>query len=163
MKTQKEEFLKVLRSYQGIIHKVNLVYFLVPEDREDNFQEVAYRMWKGYPALKNKDKIASWIYAIAINTSISKIRKDSRYVLSDNVELNIASLPINNNNSIEENIDFKRLLNAIRQLKEVDKSIMLLYVEDYSYNEIGEIIGISTSNVGARINRAKKQLEKLLK
>ncbi len=163
MKTQKEEFLKVLRSYQGIIHKVSLVYFPVPEDREDNFQEVTYRMWKGYSALKNKDKIASWIYAIAINTSISKIRKDSRYVLSDDVELNIASLPIKNDNSIEENIDFKRLLDAIRQLKEVDKSIMLLYVEDYSYNEIGEIIGISTSNVGARINRVKKQLEKLLK
>lgn len=69
MKTYKEEFLSLLRSYQGIIHKVNLVYFPVSEDREDNFQEVVYNMWKAYPALKNKDKIASWIYAIAINTS----------------------------------------------------------------------------------------------
>lgn len=64
---------------------------------------------------------------------------------------------------MEVTFDFQRLLEAIRQLKGVDKSIMLLYLEDYSYNEIGEIVGISSTNVGARINRAKKQLEKLLK
>ncbi|MDR0749612.1 MAG: sigma-70 family RNA polymerase sigma factor [Tannerellaceae bacterium] len=159
-KTDKEEFLSLLRSYQGIIHKVNLIYFSVSEDRKDNFQEVVYNMWKAYPALKNKDKIASWIYAISINTSISKIRKDSRYTFSGDMEsINISSL----DDDVEVTIDFQRLLDAIRQLKEADKSIMLLYLEDYSYNEIGDIIGISSSNVGARINRAKKQLEKLLK
>jgi RNA polymerase sigma-70 factor (ECF subfamily) len=160
MKTDKEEFLSLLRSYQGIIHKVNLVYFSVLEDRKDNFQEVVFNMWKAYPALKNKEKIASWLYAIAINTSISKIRKDSRYTFSGDMEsINILS----SDSNIEITIDFQRLLEAIRQLKGVDKSIMLLYLEDYSYNEIEEIIGISSSNVGVRINRAKKQLEKLLK
>lgn len=160
MKTDKEEFLSLLRSYQGIIHKVNLIYFSVSEDRKDNFQEVVFNMWKAYPALKNKEKIASWLYAIAINTSISKIRKDSRYTFSGDMEsINILS----SDSNIEITIDFQRLLEAIRQLKGVDKSIMLLYLEDYSYNEIEEIIGISSSNVGVRINRAKKQLEKLLK
>lgn len=158
--TDKEEFLSLLKSYQGIIHKVNLVYFSVLEDRKDNFQEAVYNMWKAYPAIKNREKIASWIYAIAINTAISKIRKDSRCLFPGDIEsIHIPTL----DDSAELTFDFQQLLAAIRQLKGVDKSIMLLYLEDYSYNEIGEIIGISSSNVGARINRAKKQLEKLLK
>ncbi len=138
MKTNKKEFLSLLRSYQGIIHKVNLVYFPVAEDREDNFQEVVYNMWKAYPALQNKDKLASWIYSIAINTSISKIRKDSRYVISDRTDF--GDVPAADN-AAETSLDFQRLLEAIRHLREIDRSIMLLYLEDYSYNEIGEITG----------------------
>lgn len=160
MKTYEEEFISLLRSYQGIIHKVNLIYFPVSEDRKDNFQEVVYQMWRAYPKLKNKEKIASWIYAIAINTAVSKIRKDSHYTFSGDIES--INIPYSDY-SMEVTFDFQRLLEAIRQLKGVDKSIMLLYLEDYSYNEIGEIVGISSTNVGARINRAKKQLEKLLK
>ncbi|MDL2320439.1 sigma-70 family RNA polymerase sigma factor [Alistipes sp. OttesenSCG-928-B03] len=160
MKTHREEFMSLLRSYQNIIHKVNLIYFPVAEDREDNFQEVVCHMWRAYPSLKDKSKTASWMYAIAINTSISKIRKDSRYVFSD--DLNFANTPAASD-AVEANVDFQRLLDAIRSLKEIDRSIMLLYIEDYSYDDIGEIIGISSSNVGARINRAKKQLEKILK
>lgn len=161
MKTIKEEFIKLLTAYQGIIHKVNLIYFKRTEDREDNFQEIAYHMWKAYPALKNKDKIASWIYSIAINTSISKIRKDSKYVVNDKMELNkdLTHSPEN----IEYGIDFEHLLDAITKLNEIDRSIMLLYLEEYSYNEIAEIIGISVSNTGTRISRAKKQLTKFLK
>lgn len=160
MKTYEEEFTSLLHSYQGIIHKVNLIYFPVSEDRKDNFQEVVYHMWRAYPKLKNKEKIASWIYAIAINTAVSKIRKDSRYTFPGDIES--INIPLSDC-GMEVSFDFQRLLEAIRQLKGIDKSIMLLYLEDYSYNEIGEIMGISSSNVGARINRAKKQLEKLLK
>lgn len=160
MKTYEEEFISILRSYQGIIHKVNLIYFSVSEDRKDNFQEVVYHMWRAYPKLKNKEKIASWIYAIAINTAVSKIRKDSRYSFTGDIESINISL---SDCDMEISFDFQQLLEAIRQLKDVDKSIMLLYLEDYNYNEIGDIVGISSSNVGVRINRAKKQLEKLLK
>lgn len=89
-----------------------------------------------------------------------KIRKDSRYTFTGDIEA--INIPLSDC-SMEVSFDFQQLLEAIRQLKGVDKSIMLLYLEDYNYNEIAEIIGISSSNVGVRINRAKKQLEKLLK
>ncbi|MEG2494427.1 MAG: sigma-70 family RNA polymerase sigma factor [Mucinivorans sp.] len=160
MKTYEEEFTSLLRSYQGIIHKVNLIYFSVSEDRKDNFQEVVYHMWRAYPQLKNKEKIASWIYAIAINTAVSKIRKDARYTFA--ADLESFNIPLSDCNQ-DISFDFQQLLEAIRQLNEVDKSIMLLYLEGYNYNDIGEIMGIGSSNVGVRINRAKKQLEKLLK
>lgn len=69
----KDDFLRTVSDYQGIIHKVNLIYFRVMADREDNFQEVLLQLWKSFPKLKDRTKIGSWIYAVAINTSISKI------------------------------------------------------------------------------------------
>jgi RNA polymerase sigma-70 factor (ECF subfamily) len=160
MKSEKEEFLKILTDYQSIIHKVNLIYFRTAEDRKDNFQEVSYQLWRAYPSLQEKDKIASWIYAIAINTSVSKIRKDSRYVLKD---VGIDKFDVAIEDGVEHSIDFQYLLEELQRLGEIDRSIMLLYLEDYSYKEISEIIGISSINVGVKIGRAKKQLEKILK
>ncbi|MCS2565775.1 RNA polymerase sigma factor [Bacteroides fragilis] len=83
MKSNKNEFLKLLTAYQGIIHKVNRIYFRSEADREDNFQETVYQLWRSFPALQNKEKPASWIYTVAINTSISKVRKDSRIEFRD--------------------------------------------------------------------------------
>jgi RNA polymerase sigma-70 factor (ECF subfamily) len=154
-----EDFLKRVSEYQGIIHKVNLVYFKTKSDREDNFQEVVFQLWKSFSSLKDMTKIGSWMYSVAINTSISKIRKDKRYVLMD-------TLPDIPHTDDEENfvnkINSEQLLDAIQKLNVVDKSIMLLYLEEYSYEQIADIIGISVSNVGVRINRAKKQLKTII-
>ena len=77
MKSLKQEFLEILSNYQGILHKVNIIYFRNTSDREDNFQEIIFQLWKSFPGLKNKNSIGSWIYAVSINTSISKIKKES--------------------------------------------------------------------------------------
>ena len=161
MKSQKEEFLKLLADYQGIIHKVGLLYFKTPEDRKDNFQEVSCQLWKAYPSLREKDNPASWIYAVAINVSVSKIRKDSRYVLGE-IDRETSD-EADCEQKTERSLDFRYLLDALQRLGEIDRSVMLLYLEEYSYREIAGIIGISAVHVGVRINRAKKQLEKLLK
>jgi len=161
MKTDKEEFLKILTNYQGILHKVNLIYFRNVTDREDNFQEIAYQLFKSYPNLKNKKSIGSWIYKVAINTSISKLKKDTALKYEDsfpeiisgnNIEFDIA---INEASSL--------LIEAIHTLNELDKAIMLLHLEEKSYEEIAGITGISKSNVGVRINRAKEILKRKLK
>ncbi len=160
MKLKQEEFLKILSDYQGIIHKVNLIYFRSAVDREDNFQEIVYQLWKSFPALKKKDKLASWIYAVAINSSISKLRKDSRLEFYDSIPeiIDSGEQPYDNTET-----NYQRLIHALQQLNEVDKSIMLLYLEDCSYEEISEIVGITPSNVGVKIHRLKNQLQKLLK
>jgi len=75
MKSVEKEFLKVITQYQGIIHKVNFMYFRTKEDKDDNFQEIVYHLWRSFHSLKDKCKIGSWIYTVAINVSISKIRK----------------------------------------------------------------------------------------
>ena len=78
MRSDKEEFLDILSNYQGILHKVSLVYFKNKPDREDNLQEIIYQLWKSFPSLKNRNSIGSWIYAVSINTSISRIKKVTR-------------------------------------------------------------------------------------
>jgi RNA polymerase sigma-70 factor (ECF subfamily) len=161
MKSAKDEFLEILSSFQGILHKVSLVYFKNKSDREDNLQEIIYQLWKSFPSLKNHNSIGSWIYAVSINTSISRIKKVSRIEYRET----LPELP-DQSNALDEmsmNESFQLLLDAIYHLDELDKSIMLLYLEEKSYDEMAEIIGISKSNVGVRINRAKELLKRNLK
>ena len=160
MKSTKEEFLEILSNYQGILHKVNLIYFRNTSDREDNFQEIIYQLWKSFPGLKNKNSIGSWIYAVSINTSISKIKKESRIKYREKLPESIDKLDIIEELSLNE--ASQMLIQAIYNLNEIDKPIMLLYLEEKSYDEIAEIIGISKTNVGVRINRAKELLKQNL-
>lgn len=157
MKTTKEEFLEILTNYQGILHKVSLVYFKNKSDREDNLQEIIYQLWKSFPSLKNHKSIGSWIYAVSINTSISRIKKVPREEYRETIpEMSDKSTIID---EMSKNESLQILLNAIYNLDELDKSIMLLYLDENSYDEIAEIIGITKSNVGVRINRAKELLK----
>ncbi len=160
MKPLKEEFLEIVANYQGILHKVNHIYFRNETDREDNFQEILYQLWKSFPGLKNRSSIGSWIYAVSINTSISRIKKDSRIEYLENLSESLESIDTVKEISLQE--DLHLLLRAIHNLNEIDKSIMLLYLEEKSYDEIAEILGISKSNVGVRINRAKGLLKQNL-
>jgi len=160
MKSLKEEFLEMLSNYQGILHKVNLIYFRNKTDREDNFQEIMYQLWKSFPGLQNRNSIGSWIYAVSINTSISRLKKESRIEYREKLPDTIDKFDLIEKLSFNEN--FRMLLQAIYNLNEIDKSIMLLYLEEKSYDEISEILGISKSNVGVRINRAKEQLKQNL-
>jgi len=160
MKSTKDEFLEILSAYQGILHKVCLVYFRSEADRKDNFQEIVYQLWKAFPHLRDKNSLGSWIYAVSINTSISRIRSNRKIEYRDSVP----DLPDQSNISatIEREESLQLLLNAIYQLDELNKSVMLLYLEEKSYAEISEILGITVSNVGVRINRAKELLKQCL-
>jgi RNA polymerase sigma-70 factor, ECF subfamily len=161
MKPAKEEFLEILSNYQGILYKVSLIYFKNKTEREDNLQEIIYQLWKSFPGIKNQKSIGSWIYAVSINTSISRVKKVSRIEYRETVpEITDRADLIDD---ISKNESLQLLINAIYNLDEIDKSIMLLYLEEKSYDEIAEIIGISKSNVGVRISRAKEMLKQNLK
>jgi RNA polymerase sigma-70 factor (ECF subfamily) len=163
MNSTKEEFLEILSNYQGILHKVSIIYFKNASDRVDNFQEIVYQLWKSYPKLQNKNSIGSWIYAVSINTSISriKIKKISRIEYRET----LPDIPDSSDifEELSKNESLKLLLNAIYELDEIDRSIMLLYLDEKSYDEIAEIIGISKSNVGVRISRAKESIKQNIK
>ena len=160
MESSKEEFLEILSNYQGILHKVSLIYFRNKSEREDNFQEIIYQLWKSFPQLKNKNSIGSWIYAVSINTSIYRLRKESRIEYREKLPESVDKFDLIEELSFNETS--RRLLKAIYNLNEIDKSIMLLYHEEKSYDEIAEILGLSKSNVGVRISRAKELLKQNL-
>ena len=111
MKSTKEEFLEIPSNYQGILHKVSLVYFKNKSDREDNLQEIIYQLWKSFPSIKNHNSIGSWIYAVSINTSISRVRKVSRIEYRETLpELQDKSNIID---EISKNESLNLLVNAI--------------------------------------------------
>ena len=161
MKSTKEEFLEILSNYQGILYKVSLIYFKNASDRGDNFQEIVYQLWKSFPKLQNKNSIGSWVYAVSINTSISRIKRVSRIEYRET----LPEVPDTSNiiDEISKNESLELLLNAIYNLDDIDKSIMLLYLDEKSYDEIAEIIGISKSNVCLRIYRSKEFLKQNIK
>jgi len=160
MKSINDEFLEIMANYQGIVHKVNLVYFRSASEREENFQEIMYQLWKSFPELKKRDSLGSWVYKVAINTSISRIRKASRIEYRPKLP-DICDKTVDTAEAISRNTSLQILLEAVSNLDEIDRSIMLLWLDE-SYDQIAGIIGISPSNVGVRINRAKETLRKLM-
>ena len=114
MKSLKEEFLEVLSNYQGILHKVNLIYFRNKTNREDNFQEIIYQLWKSFPGLKNRSSIGSWIYAVSINTSLSRLKRESRIEYRERLPESIDKIDIVEELALNETL--KILLRAIHGL-----------------------------------------------
>lgn len=129
--------------------------------REDLFQEILLQLWKAFPTYDRKRKYTTWMYRIALNTAISQFRKTK----SDKIDLidSYTDTISYNDNFDEKNEDAGLLLKAISLLSKAEKAIIMLYMEDCSYDEISEIIGISVSNVGVKINRIKKKLKEYLK
>ena len=155
-----KEFIELINSHQGILHKICNIYFLRDPYKEDYYQEILIRLWKSYPSFKNQSAFSTWLYRVALNTAIDIIRKQSLLPVHtelSNTEFNIAEYK----NTIESEKKDK-LYVAINMLSDIEKAIIILYLEDLNYNEIAEIIGITENYAGVKINRIKTQLIKIL-
>jgi RNA polymerase sigma-70 factor, ECF subfamily len=155
-----KEFLELIKKHLGILHKVCNVYFLRNPYRDDYYQEMLIRAWKAYPLFKNKSAFSTWLYRVALNSAIDLIRKQNLMPVHSELSKTEYNLPSGEPDNGSEKKD--KLYNAISQLSDMEKAIILLYLEDYSYKEIAEITGISESNAGVKINRIKNQLIKIL-
>jgi RNA polymerase sigma-70 factor (ECF subfamily) len=152
---KEEEFIELLNKHQNIIHKVCSVYMNDLGDKEDLFQEVTLQAWKAYPNFRGDAKFSTWLYRVALNTAITFYRKEKRQPKLYNTEV----LPENSEeyNPIEEQV--KAMYKAIGELSKIDKALVMLYLEDYSYIEIGEMLGITANNVAVKMNRLKVKLK----
>ena len=153
-----KELLKIIHDYQKIIYKVCKMYRDSKEDQEDLFQEIVYQLWKSYPTFRGESKISSWMYRIALNTAIVTYRKPK--IPIDYYEEFPEHIHPSDEKKISENEE--RLFSALRKLNDSEKSVISLYLEDFSYHEISEITGLSESNVGVRLNRIKIKLKEIL-
>ncbi|MFC0772623.1 RNA polymerase sigma factor [Terrimonas alba] len=157
-----KKFIELVNDYRALIFKVCNLYCRDPESCRDLFQEVVLQLWKSYAGFRKESADSTWIYKVALNTAISNLRKENRSPHKkplDLEELEIPDLSI----ATDENESRKLLHQAIDRLSEIEKAIILLYLDEKSYDEISEIIGISTSNVGVRLNRIKNKLNKTIK
>lgn len=155
-----KEFIELITKHQGILHKICNVYFIRDPYKEDYYQEILIRLWKSYPSFRNQSAFSTWLYRVALNTSIDIIRKQNLQPVHTELSKIDYNKPDHEHNIESEKKDI--LYQAISHLSDVEKAIIILYLEDYNYKEISEIIGISESNTGVKINRIKTQLIKIM-
>jgi len=155
------ELIGRIAENQGAIHKVCNVYANSREDREDLKQEIILQLWKSYPGFQGKSKFSTWMYRIAFNTAITNIRKSKRHPIIEALSGTEQVIPAKEDIDYMDD-DMNSLFKAIAKLKDVEKAIVTLYLEEKSYKEIGEIVGISEKNVSVKIVRLKDKLKKLI-
>jgi RNA polymerase sigma-70 factor (ECF subfamily) len=152
------KFTELLFQNQGIVHKICNLYFSNRSEKEDYQQELIIQLWKAFPSFNNQAKFSTWMYRVCLNAAIDIIRKEKtlpQFVKIENqLEYRLAD------STSKTNSNHEKLYQSINKLSNSDKAIITLYLDEFSYKEIAEIIGISEVNTGVKINRIKALLIK---
>jgi len=157
-----DEFVRQVQANQGIIQKICNIYGQTRPDREDLFQEIIVQLWKAVPKFQEQSKFSTWLYRVALNTAISDFRKKRRTL--DVIKTEVESLEIKSEFiEVEKEEKLNTLYAAIGRLPEIDKAIVMLYLEDKSYDEMEDILGVTANNLRVRMNRIKEKLRELTK
>ena len=155
------QFVKLLDENQNIIHKVCRVYTNNSDAHKDLFQEVTIQLWKAYPKFRGDAKFSTWMYRAALNTAITLYRKSKRQIQTNDITDFHYKLEYDEyDGEIEEQMQL--LYKAIHQLSDIEKALILLYLEDKPYKEIAETMGITEVNARVKVNRIKTKLKTIL-
>ncbi len=156
----KDFYKSYILPHLGIIIKICRAYTNTQEDFEDYFQEVCLQIWRSKENFKEQSAWSTWVYRLTLNVCLTFTRKKKR---------NVTVIDTIGHNEIDDDYEspltsesFIMLNEAIKKLSKLDRAIILLYLEEKSYKEIAEIIGLSSGNIGTRINRIKNRLKKML-
>lgn len=154
----KNEFVNMVRSHQALINNVCYFYFPSEDDRKDARQEIILQLWKSISSFENQSKLSTWVYRIALNTVLNIIRKNKSSLKKQAAAMAKAQV---SQDSCSFNDDIEYLKHLIGCLGEIDKAVILLYLEGYGHKEIAGIVSLSVTNVSSRLHRAKQYLRKL--
>ena len=160
-KNLEHEFVTNLEKHQNIVHKICRMYTNDQESHNDLFQEITIQLWKAYPNFRGDSKFSTWMYRVALNTAITLYRKTKKEIRTqdyDEVSFRIRAEDYND----EEEQQLKLMYKAIKELNDIDKALVFLYLEDQSYKEISETLGISEVNARVKMNRVRKALRNIL-
>lgn len=161
-KPQEEEFVKLLKEHQNIIHKICKLYTADDDAHKDLFQEITIQLWKAYPNFRGDAKFTTWAYRVGLNTAITLYRKKKKNIETISFDASFHKVK-EENYSFEEEEKLKLLYNAINYLNDIEKALIFLYLEDKDYTEIAETLGISEVNARVKMNRVKGKLKNLVK
>ncbi|MBL4663986.1 MAG: sigma-70 family RNA polymerase sigma factor [Flavobacteriaceae bacterium] len=146
--------------FAGIIVKICRAYTSTQEDFEDYYQEVCLQIWRSKDNFKEQSKWSTWVYRITLNVCLTLLKKkknNGHHFVSDYVPDEVTE-----DSHAFANESLNELYKAIKQLSEVDRGVILLYLEEKTYQEIAEVMGTNPNNIGVRIKRIKERLKKLL-
>ena len=158
MKNTVDFFYSSLENHKAILHKICNSYSKNNEDRSDLFQEIIIQIWHSIERYDPKYKMSTWIYRISLNTAISFYRKHKNRDKESTIQFDDL-FSIDDSLDIEKDPIIEQLHEYIEALNGMNKALILLYLDDYNYHTISEILGISVSNVGTKIARIKSTLK----
>jgi len=157
VETLDKDFVELIRIHQKLVHKVCNVYCYTIEDRKDLFQDIVLQLWRSYPSFKGRASLSTWMYRVALNTAITQQRKKKTQIIP------LEQVPGQEPIDYDQQYDHALLKALINELDKIDKSLILLYLEQKNYKEIAEIMGLSKTNVSVKLVRIKKKLAKKFK
>ncbi|EAQ40532.3 sigma-70 family RNA polymerase sigma factor [Dokdonia sp. MED134] len=160
-KTTEEKFVTLLEENQNIVHKICRLYTNNRDQHNDLFQEITIQLWRAFPKFRGDSKFSTWMYRVGLNTAITLYRKSKRTVQTqdfDSVMFRISSEEYDD--TVEQQL--KLMYSAVKELNDIDKALVFLYLEDKNYSEISETLGITEVNARVKMNRVKKKLKKIL-
>jgi RNA polymerase sigma-70 factor (ECF subfamily) len=161
---KKDTFITTIDTHKKIIYKIVNSYCQNKEDRKDLEQEIIIQLWNSFDKYNDEYKYSTWMYRIALNVAISFYRKEKKWSVKNDFynEDSIFSIVDEDENENETELDYniKLLQEFINNLNELNKALMLLYLEEKPYDEIAEILGITKTNVATKISRLKLKLKK---
>lgn len=156
---EKDRFTSIIQENKNLIYKICYSYCSNSENRKDLQQEILMQLWNSFAKFDGRVKISTWIYRIALNTAISFYRNDCKHkerkvVIEESVIFfsNYECVP-------EHDKSIEILYGFIEKLTELDKALILLYLDDNKYKDIADILGISETNVATKLSRIKKSLK----
>ncbi len=160
-KELEHRFVTELGNNQNIVHKVCTLYTNDKDSHQDLFQEITIQLWQAYPKFRGESKFSTWMYRVALNTAITLYRKTKRNVSTIDNDAILFKIKADEYDETEEQ-QLKLLYNAIKQLGDIEKALLFLYLEEKNYTEIAETLGITEVNVRVKMNRIKNKLRTIL-
>jgi RNA polymerase sigma factor (sigma-70 family) len=155
------EFVALLDEHQNIIHKICRLYTNNEVEHEDLFQEISIQLWRSYNRFEGKSKFSTWMYRVGLNTAITLYRKEKKRLNTQPLNDQFTAIAQEEYNAqVDEQMAW--LYQKIKDFSEIDKALVLLYLEDKRYDEIAETLGISAGNARVKMNRIKERLKKML-
>ena len=158
--SKEQEFSKLIKDNQGLIIKVSRLYTNSLEDEQDLFQEIVLQLWRSYDSFKGQSKISTWMYRVALNTAITLFRKKTKSPQTDEL------MDYHHSNYLDDDdemqLQVSLLYKVVKMLPNVERAIVMMYLDDLPYRDIAENLGITEVNARVKMNRLKKTLKHLM-
>ena len=156
----RERFAELVDAHQGILYRICFLYGRGEEEQRDLFQEIVLQLWRSIAAFRGQSSFTTWMYRVALNTALLERRKATRRRdVPHSGELEVGNISVQTQVPDE---DVQLLRACIQELPSLDRAIVLLHLEERSYDEISEITGLSRGNVSVRLVRLKRRLRGML-
>lgn len=160
-KKLEHKFVTDLERHQNIVHKICRIYTNDQASHNDLFQEITIQLWNAYPKFRGDSKFSTWMYRVALNTAITLYRKNKRGIQTQDYDTVHFRIQAEEYDPVQEQ-QLKLLYNAVKELNDIEKALVFLYLEDKNYKDISETLGITEVNARVKMNRVKTKLRNIL-